>query len=353
MMRACSSVIISIAACSPAAPAAQELDAPAAHVDAPSSDAPAIDASIASTIPITMVTVNGDEIPTVQVSIGGSAPFTAELDTGSMGLRVVTGTIPDTAWTIGATASSITYGSGVIATGMLATAAVTIGGLATTTAIAVEDITAVSCTAAKPSCPANGVAAADFRFSGTFPAILGVGFRSNANIASPLTAIGTNHQYTLSLPAYGGSAGAIVIDPDATALARFAETRIQLPADGVGFDDTTVPFCVNALCLDGLLDTGQPVTQLATSADADLAKAGVPSGTTVAPAGTAVDVSIDANANATWSFVVGSPPTAGVDLIRFDGTAPVSNLGVAPFHIFDMFYDYAAGVIGIAAKLHG
>jgi hypothetical protein len=29
----------------------------------------------------------------------------------------------------------------------------------------------------------------------------------------------------------------------------------------------------------------------------------------------------------------------------------VSNLGVAPFHIFDMFYDYAAGVIGVAAKL--
>ncbi|HEY1551494.1 MAG TPA: hypothetical protein VGG28_26880 [Kofleriaceae bacterium] len=350
-----SCVVLATAACNPAAPAASQLDAHAAQIDAPSRvtpDAINQDAGAGAIIPVTMVTLaNGNEIPTVQVSIGGSAPFTAELDTGSVGLRVVTGTIADSAWTIGTTASSVVYGSGVIAAGTIATANVTIGDLATTTAIAVEDITAVSCTAAKPSCPADGVAAADFRFSATFPAILGVGFRANANIASPLVAIGANHQYALALPIYGGSAGAITIDPDATTIARFAQTRVQLPVDGVGFDDTTVPFCVNALCVTGLLDTGQPATQLATSADADLAKAGVPAGSTTAPAGTGVDIIVDANAATTWSFVVGSTPTAGVDLIRFDGTAAVSNLGVAPFHIFDMFYDYAAGVIGVAAKL--
>jgi hypothetical protein len=351
--RVCSWVVVSIAACSPTAPAGSPLDAPTAHGDAPaapSPDALGVDAG-GAIIPVAMVTVaNGDEIPTVQVSIGGSPPFTAELDTGSVGLRVVTGTIPDAAWTIGTTSVSVVYGSGVVAAGDLAMAAVTIGGLATTTAIDVEDITTVSCTTAKPNCAANGVAAADFRFSGTFPAIIGVGFRSNANIASPLAAIGANHQYTLSLPPYGGAAGSITIDPDAATLARFSTARIQLPADGVGFDDTTVPFCVNALCEQGLLDTGQPVIQLATTAAGDLAKAGVPSGTTVAPAGTAVAIMIDANAGATWSFVVGSTPTAGVDLIRFDGTATVFNLGVAPFHIFDMLYDYAAGVIGIASK---
>jgi hypothetical protein len=345
---------VGLVACSPTPPAESQRDAPTAHVDAPASPSPdaiLVDAGGGMIIPVTMVTVgNGDEIPTVQVSIGGSAPFTAELDTGSVGLRVVTGTIPDTAWSIGTTTGSVVYGSGVVATGALAMAAVTIGGLATTTAIDVQDITTVGCTAAKPSCPANGVAAADFRFSSTFPAIMGVGFRSNANIASPLAAIGANHQYTLSLPAYGGATGAITIDPDSVTLARFAAARIQLPVDGDGFDDTTVPFCVNALCETGLLDTGQPVIQLATMADGDLAKAGVPSGTVVAPAGTAVDIMIDANVTTSWSFVVGSTPTAGVDLIRFDGTAAVDNLGVAPFHIFDMFYDYAAGVIGVASK---
>ena len=297
-----------------------------------------------------MVTVNGFQIPTVQVSIGGSVPFTAELDTGSVGLRVVTGTVPDSAWTVGTTTSSIVYGSGVVATGTLARAAITVGAVTTTAAIDVEDITTVSCTAAKPSCPANGVDATDFRFLGTFPAILGVGFRSNANIASPLAAIGANRQYVLAMPKIGGTAGTIAIDPDSATIARFAATRIQLPVDGAGFDDTTVPFCVNQLCVGGLLDTGNSVSVLATTAAADLAKVGVPSGSTTVPSNTPVGIIIDANTHATWSFVVGATPAAGVDLIRFDGTSTVNNLGIAPFHIFDMFFDYSAGQIGIAPK---
>jgi hypothetical protein len=309
----------------------------------------AIDAAAAMTIPVTMVTTaTGNQVPSVLVSIGGSPPFAAELDTGSVGLRVVTGTIADSAWTVGTTASSVTYGSGVVADGVIATASMTIGGLSTG-AIDVEDITSVSCTTAKPSCPANGVDVTAFRFSGEFPAIMGVGFRANAEIASPLSSVGANHRYTLSLPALGGAAGVIAIDPDAATIARFANTRIQLPAAGVGFDDVTVPFCGNALCETGLLDTGQPDMVFATSADADLAKLGVPDGTMVVPAGTVVPVVVGDNES--WSFEVGATPTAGKDLIRLGGTAAVNNLGIAPFHIFDMFYDYAAGVIGIAAKL--
>ena len=324
---------------------AAAVDAPPIEVDA----APVMIDAATVTIPVTMVTVpGGNSVPTVQVSINGSAPFTAELDTGSMGLRVVTGTIPDAAWTISSTTSTVTYGSGVVADGVLASGAVSIGSYTTTAAIAVEDITTVSCVAAKPNCPADGVDAAAFRFAGTFPAMLGVGFRSNARIASPLAMIGANHQYTLSLPPFGGTAGVLTIDPDASTIARFDDTRIQLPSDGTGFDDVTVPVCVNSLCVSGLIDTGQPAFVLATSSDSDLALAGVPAGSTVAPAGTSITASVGGNES--WSFQVGATPAAGKDLVRFDGTAAVNNAGIAPFHLFDMFYDYAAGVIGIAPK---
>jgi hypothetical protein len=346
LARAGLAIALSAAGCN--ASSGERVDAPSAALDAGPDATIALDAAGALTIPVTMVTTtSGNQVPSVQISIGGSAPFAAELDTGSVGLRVVTGTIPDSAWTVGTIASSVTYGSGVVADGVIATASMTIGGLPTG-AIDVEDITSVSCTGAKPSCPANGVEAAAFRFSGEFPAIMGVGFRATAELASPLSSIGANHQYTLSLPALGGTAGLIAIDPDVTAIARFDHTRIELPVAGAGFDDVTVPFCANALCETGLLDTGQPAMVFATDADADLAKLGVPDGTMVVPAGTVVQVVVGDNQS--WSFEVGTTPTAGKDLIRLDGTATVNNLGIAPFHIFDMFYDYAAGVIGIAQK---
>jgi hypothetical protein len=305
-----------------------------------------------STIPITMVTLpNGEQVPTVQVSIGGGPAFTAELDTGSFGLRIVTGTVPDTAWTVGTQTSSVSYGSGVVVTGPPAIASVTLGGLTTTAPIAVQDITTVSCTATRPNCAAAGVAAADFRFSGMFPAMLGVGMRSGAQIASPLNAIGAHRQYVLSLPSLGGASGLITIDPDPTTAARFAASLITLPVRNAGYDDTQVPFCVNALCVNGILDTGQPVMVIATSDADDLTKLGVPAGSTQVPAGTAVTIVIHGDQQ--WSFTVGNPPVAGKDLIRLTGTAAgdVKNLGITPYHQFDVFYDYAAGTIGLAAKL--
>ncbi len=331
------------AGCGSKSPASVDAPAADAQVDAPGPDAP-----VARTIPITMVTLpNGDQVATVQVSIDGSTPITVLVDTGSVGLRVVTGAIPDADWTIGTTTSMVTYGSGVIATGVIATGTVTIGGLATTSAIAVQDITAVSCTTDKPNCPAKGMAAAAFRFSGQFPGILGVGLRATTEIASPLKAIGAHQQYTLSLPVLGGPTGLIAIDPDATALARFT-TQVALTVKGAGFDDTLVPVCVNALCVGGLIDSGNPTTRVVAQNAADDMKLGVAAGATQIPAGTAVAIAIDTTA--TWMFTVGATPVAGKDLVDIGDATVTNNLGIAPFHQFDMFYDYAHGTIGFAPK---
>lgn len=303
-----------------------------------------------------MVTVpDGSQVATVQVSIGGSAPFTAEIDTGSVGLRVVTGTVPDAYWQIGNQTATVVYGSGVVAYGSVANATVTIGGLATNWPINMVDITDVWCSATKPNCYATEFDnPADFRFSNVFPAILGVGMRSNAVISSPIEAIGESGQYVLSLPALDDTAGHITIDPGPGAVARF-DTSIQLSpaATGTGFDDTGVWFCVNALCKQGILDTGQPDMVLVPASPADYAALGVPANAQLVRAGTDVQVTIASTAtatNATWSFQVGQPPTAGLDRIDLEPHALVNNLGITPFHTFDMLYDYGAGTIGIGPK---
>jgi hypothetical protein len=346
-------VVLGCHATQGAAPDAQSVVPDTAAL--PSVDAPAA----ATTIPITMVALpNGNSVGTVQVSIGGSAPFTALLDTGSVGLRVVTGTIPDSAWQLGTQTVSETFGSGLVAQGAVATAIVTLGSLSTTQAIAVQDITTVSCSAAHPMCPALGVDAAAFRFSNQFPAILGVGMRANANtlIASPLAAIGTNMQYMLQMPVYGGPTGTITIDPDAATIARFT-TQIPLTAkgaalpNGIGaWDDTKVPFCVNQFCTAGLLDTGQPAIVLQTTSAADFTNLGIPANATMVPPSTPVTITIATTE--TWSFVVGAMPHLGVDLIRVDGNVGggVPNLGLAPFYKFDAFYDFHAGLIGLGQK---
>ena len=131
------SVAVVTTACSPADAVAldAQLDA-SAQLDAAPAPAP---------IPITMVKLaNGNVVPTVQVAIGDSPPFTALLDTGSVGLRVVTGTVADTAWQVGTQTTMATYGSGLVAGGVVATAIVTVATRATAEPITMEDITSVS-----------------------------------------------------------------------------------------------------------------------------------------------------------------------------------------------------------------
>jgi len=345
----------------------------AAAPDAPLSDAPSGDARDAAApdaaadggqnvIELAVGEDPGATTPvaTVQISIGGSAPFTALVDTGSVGLHVVEGTIPDADWTVTSTTTSTTYGTGVITSGVIANAVVTIGGMATTMPIDVVKITGVSCVASKPNCPAAGETASEYRYRGDYPANIGIGMRANAteNLASPLAAMGPNLQYLLELPALGGSVGTIVIDPTSAEMSRFATTLVQLASKGAttvsgvpGWDDTVVPYCLNSFCSAGILDTGAVAATINPGGASGDMQIGVATGATSVPSGTVVNMAIDTTA--TWSFTVGSPPVDGKDAINLGGStvSGSDNLSIAPFFVFDMFYDYGNGRIGLATKL--
>lgn len=327
-------------------------------------DAPSMDAQLDAGAPVIDLSVGDDPdaatpVVTVQVSIGGSPPFTALVDTGSVGLHVVEGTIPESDWTVTSTATSTTYGTGVVTDGVIASAVVTVGGVATNGPIDLVKITSVSCSASKPNCPAKGETASAYRYRGDYPANIGIGMRANAteNLASPIAAMGHNKQYLLELPALGGSAGTIVIDPTASDLSRFAGTLVQLPSKGAttpsgvpGWDDTQVPYCINSFCSVAILDTGAAAVTIDPGSAAGYTQIGVADGATSVPSGTMVNMAIDTTA--AWSFTVGSPPVDGKDAINLGGSTVTGNdnLSIAPFFVFDMAYDYEHGTIGLAAK---
>ena len=169
--------------------------------------------------------------------------------------------------------------------------------------------------------------------------------------------MGHNKQYLLKLPALGGAAGTIVIDPSASEISRFAGTLVQLSSTGAatsggipGWNDTAVPYCINSFCSAALLDTGAAAVTIDPGSATGYAQIGVANGATSVPPGTLVDMAIDTTA--TWSFTVGAPPVDGKDAINLGGstTTGSDNLSIAPFFVFDMFYDYGNGTIGLAAK---
>lgn len=342
---------LALAGCSLQIDAAPQPDAGVTRPDADAPDAADAPADAGPSPQVIAVSLgkaaNGETYVTAQVSVGGSAPFTALVDTGSTGLRVLTGTISDADWNVTSVSGNYSFTSGVAVHGHVADGVVTIDGASTRAAIPMMDIESVSCT--RPGCPATGKDATTFRFAGSYPAILGIGMEpAPTGVASPLVALAQDGRAVIALPAFGGASGAITVDPSSSDLARFTTlvTLSQANPNIQGSWSEKVPFCINQFCAVGLLDTGTFGASLAASTAADDTALGVPSGSAVIPGGTVIDETI--GQTAAWSYTVSTPPKPGLD--RFGLGATTNNLGLAPFHQFDVLYDYERGIVGLAPK---
>ena len=218
-------------------------------------------------IPITVISDGSEEpVVLVDVSIGGSAPFQAIVDTGAAGLRVADGIVPDSAWQVTTTAlAPETFPANHdTVSALLANASITLGGVSVPTPVRVGRISGVSCLPSDPGCVAAGQTAASFRFRNKYPANIGLGMRAN-DLASPLASIAVSGKYILSLPRFddGSTIGSIIVDPDATDIARFLEGQ-QLSAAAASnvpgvtaWIDNQVPFCINGFCDVGAFDSGE------------------------------------------------------------------------------------------------
>jgi hypothetical protein len=167
-------------ACSSSAPANNDgaIDAgdEAATMAVPGTGAPRGPVDVPITIRETAV--NGTMRFSIPIAIGGAAPMDVFFDTGSSGLRILDGAIPDSAYAmITDTPVTYSYHSGLELTGVVAYANVVMGSIETPMPVPVMLIRQVGCTAAVPNCSAKGQTPATYTLFGPFKAIFGAGMR--------------------------------------------------------------------------------------------------------------------------------------------------------------------------------
>jgi hypothetical protein len=312
---------------------------------------------------------NGAVRFSIPVQIGDGPPFEALLDTGSSGLRVLPGTVPRSAYRSTTSPAGITYSSGVQLRGTVAEAVVRIGGLASDGPIRFMAIDAVSCTTARPDCPAHDLRVEDFRIGAGrqpgqgFRAIIGVGLRGGpqlGGVVNPLAQLPGNASFIIDVPRYGTARGRLIVNPDEAERAGYTAFALErLPAEAAlpngvpAWRDNRLPGCIAdgkrgiRICAPTVLDSGAETIEVLSAAP------GAPP--VVWPPGTEVRFTIgNPPASAVeMTFTVAAPPRRSRDLVRTQpaerGTTMI-RAGVLPYFYFAVLYDQRNGVIGLARR---
>jgi hypothetical protein len=320
----------------------------------PEPDASTVPATWPHSIPLTL-TPTGDPDTgaaklALDVTVGSNATFKGILDTGSNGIVAVPSAVVGATVTLDPTRKvDYVYGGALHVTGTVATAIVKLGDLTTPKPIDFVLVDSIACTPGHPNCAAAGQTVQTFKFKGNFGAIVGVGTRSVVAqhfVQSPMLQLGApTSRFVISAQRL-----TIDVEPSDATTSRFAKLFAftaggPSPLDGVPtYDDRATPFCVNAFCGTGLLDSGG-VESVGITKPADYTALGIPNGSPQIPAGTNVQFSVNGS---NFTFTVGTPPTPQVDKILVAGGGALTNLGLLPFKHFDVLYDPRAGKMGLA-----
>ena len=162
----------------------------------------------------------------VPVTIGGSGPIPALLDTGSTGLLVLSRAVKKTSLRrLGRV--SYTYASGESLSGYLARAQVHVGSASTGVTVSFGVVETVKCVADKPKCSSAKLKPEDYGIGGDgvagegFQAILGIGPDQNV-LANPLAFMG-DKRWIIDLPLPGRAGpGTLILNPREPELAGFS-----------------------------------------------------------------------------------------------------------------------------------
>jgi hypothetical protein len=305
------------------------------------------------TVPISQTVLpDGDIRYAVPVRVGNSLPVDALLDTGSTGLRVMRTAIFRDSYTDTGFLSVSSFSAGDRLTGTVGTAVLTIGGLATDAPLPFEAVDSESCASFRPDCGASKVLGSDYGIGGDgiagqgFQAILGVGLRAAQGAENPLEHLGAK-QWIIDLPEPGqGGAGNLIINPDWQDLQGFTMFSLKPEGGGVwhdpGFADT-LPACLTnatngqSLCGQAILDSGAP--GIIAFQDGQAGPLWTPGDqATLVFGGLAQKFAVDSSQG---TGLLREPKSdAGIDILA----------GLVPFFAFDVFYDAAAGRIGLRPR---
>jgi Protein of unknown function (DUF3443) len=312
-------------------------------------------------VPITVTAEDGGVMSfSVPIRVG-SVSLNVLLDTGSSGLRVAAGAVPDEDFErVTSTQVIYSYHSGVLIQGVVAYASVAIGSLGTPAPIPVMIVQQASCTAAKPDCPASGSPPGDLASFGPYAAILGVGMRStltDEQVGNPISQLEGKPAFIVKAPSYGGTAGTLELAPTASEVMAFATRALPLLEDGAplangtpAYDDRYgLPACLDDLtsgvdyCVPAELDTGNAPTYIEWPAHGSAPTSELPPGdrveATIGPPSAPLE---------RYGFTVGSNPTPGIDevLVESASAEGFMNLGTVVFFHYDVYFDPEKGVVG-------
>jgi hypothetical protein len=326
--------------------------------DQATGDASAFDSGGPVNVPLSVgISSKGTMSFTLPVEVGGS-PLDTLFDTGSSGLRILAGSVPDSAFA-STTTTQVTYSyhSGELISGVVATANISVGALHTPAPIPVMLVQTASCTSS--SCGAIGSIPLSEAF-GSIGAILGVGMRckeGSGQVGSPIAQLEGTPAFVVKAPAYGGMQATLELFPAASEIASFKSFSLPPLSDGAAltngtpaFDDRYgLPACLDDqtsgvdYCVPAELDTGNGPIYIEWPAHGD-------AGNTELPPSESVEVELgpaDAGLEE-YAFTVGPTPTPGIDevLVESASGAGFMNLGTGVFLRYDVYFDPTSGVVG-------
>jgi hypothetical protein len=304
-------------------------------------------------VPISQTVLpDGDIRYSVPVRVGNSVAVDALLDTGSTGLRIMRNAIFRDSYTDTRFLSVSAFSAGDKLTGTVGTAIMNIGGLATDSPLPFEIVDSESCASFRPNCGAANASPGDYGIGGDgipgqgFQAILGAGLRDAQGAENPLEHFGAK-QWIIDLPEPGqGASGSLILNPDWQDLQGFTMFPLASEGGGVwhdpGFSDT-LPSCLDdsttgtKICGQAILDTGAP--GIIAFQDGPPGPLWTP-GDQAALVFGSLDEKFAVDAKPGTGLLREPKSDAGIDMVA----------GVVPFFAFDVFYDAAAGRIGLRPR---
>ena len=219
-------------------------------------------------VPIHFKFIEGTARMWVPISIGGSEPIEAILDTGSVELLVLRAALPGLGDVVEEGSFRSSFASGDSLSGVKTRGALTIGGTDGNTDVPFGLIDRVECLPNKTDCPGGHVAFEDYGIAGEgvagqgFKAILGIGMGNSAT-GNPLTAVGVS-RWIVVIPIPGvRDTGKLILNPSDVDLAGFqvydSATAVVGPQSEL---DGAIPGCLlirstgERICMPICFDTG-------------------------------------------------------------------------------------------------
>jgi hypothetical protein len=299
-------------------------------------------------IPVRQISAhNGRIFYYVMVTVGGSKPFAAMLDSGSTGLRVLPGLLaPEDAEETGHHREQ-SFGSGERVKGFLAHAQrMTIGGAAVTTPMELQIVHDVDCLGSKPHCAAQDRDVDKFRW-GAFKAMLGIRLdddhRDINTLANPLAAIGEG-RWILSLPRpWDIGPGKLIFNPSDEESAGYTQFDVKNDFSAIGGCLITMPD-QHKVCGGIVPDTGAFLIAVLAHDK--------PMGFPWAP-GTKIWLVVQNTAGDRTgaAFTASGEEGSAFHLKYFsdEGRLPTI-VGVGPFFVFNVLYDAKKMTLGLKAR---